>query len=388
MNNDFKFPSSRQDWSSQNISHLDTNKVEKETNQSLETAADQTKPSQSLSEKAVIIQDIYADVFKEVTHQSEANVKDLTQNISKQETEKAGLNQKAENKAILAENKAILADNLKNAYVARTQYLKIGDKDLHKAILEHTQGRNLSPAEVRKFLVDLRQSGGLQVIGEDGQLRNLTDEELEDVINLTVDFLQNYAMVMNFEETPEERDIEDDQQRPIDHHPALEEAGRTHSARATVVNPQKDKKLKLILAMFIMHKAAVEEAHVREKKEKQRELADLANREAIKLKELKLERMHEDINVENIDREQLQHEEIKQSLNKMDTILTPLQTFSRSVGGIKLVQMEGEGSLPLKNHIVKEFNLEPNYKKRILEHEVSLLKISQNPKYNGSAVAA
>lgn len=391
MNNDIKF-SSNQNWPTQNYSsNIESKKAEKD----LEKATDQ-KVSSSLKhsplENAPVIQEIYDNLFKENNFmkldEMDLNVKDFekatttkvdAQKVKKESEDAAkGLNEKE-------------MQNMQESIQNQVQKVHIDGKqiNLEKAIFEHFNGKDFTEEGIRKFITDMHQKGLLQQLDSTGKLISLTDEEVEALIELTLKFIELYFQLANAKtDKDEDKNNLQYQNGPQLAQNAAETAGARRAAKVAVANSKENKQLHQILVQFQMLQLAIEQQRIKEKKEKLRELADLANREAIKLKELKLEQTHESINAENIDKEQLNHDEIKQILEKMQSILTPLQVFSKAAGGLKLIQIEGDVASPLKSHVVREYNLESPFKKGISSHDISLLRVSHHVKMNPNAVAA
>lgn len=228
----------------------------------------------------------------------------------------------------------------------------------------------------RNKVSELNEQGLLTDL--DGKTVKLTYEELEELF-AQIDFnslFKEYFQV-EIEEDKNEQLKQVDQEKTIDSKGFQPEGVKTY--KTSRYSPEdlksgKNKVLLHILSSFNRAQLEMQRERSRIKKEQMQEQADDVKRLAIKLKEMRLEETHEEIVNYSINQTQLDQDQLKSQLLKVRSFLTPLQQFSRASGGLKLIQVEGDASSPLRARVVREFNMESALQRK--SREVSLLHIA------------
>lgn len=232
-----------------------------------------------------------------------------------------------------------------------------------------------SDNDIYQFFRNLKDQGLLTKTNENGERVELTDEEFNDLVDKAKQFVSKY-----YELIDKENEFEHDKEEEIHLHQIdygttnLVENSRSY--KASKVNEKQEQTPKIfftILLAFTRAQMEMQQEKSKIKKEQMREIADEVRRLSNKLKDLHQEEAHQEIQMANIKNEELKKTASKLSKTKLNSFLTPLQQFSRASGGLKLIQVEGDSSSPLRTRTIREFYLEPTLNKK--EREVSLLHI-------------
>jgi hypothetical protein len=408
MNNDIKF--SNPNWSSPSVD-AGPQKTAKPEKSELSTEIQLSK-SQNLENKARVIQSKFDSLFKEVHGQS----RELAQTkINKSNFESELTAKKI--RGVLSEEKVVqLEQNYVQENVSQKTNIEI-EADVNKFQINElpskysnllidnvktsigeaiaTRFNDLSSEdrakEIRNFILDLNKKGLLK--DAEGNAVHLSDQEVEEFIEKAIKFAEAYY---NPTDVEKEKEPENEEKEELKEHTYVDQnlaALKAKGPKAPVESKDKDKILLKMLILFKRLVSAIQLERSKEKKEQLREQADIVKREMIQLKELHREESHleinlDHINVGNINKEELLFQEVKETLNKVQEVLMPLQTFSKAIGP-RAIQYAGDSSNPLKMHVVKEFNLESPFQNRLSSRDVSLVKLSDNVSKgsNGAAKA-
>lgn len=267
--------------------------------------------------------------------------------------------------------KATFLDNylIKDKNISLKDYLSVffNQNPLSEEEFETAFRNKISEMNEQGLLTDLN-----------GKTVKLTYEELEELF-AQIDFkslFKEYFQV-EIEEDKNEQLDQKDQEKTIDSKGFQPEGVKTH--KTSRYSPEdlksgKNKVLLHILSSFNRAQLEMQRERSRIKKEQMQEQADDVKRLAIKLKEMRLKETHEEIVNYSINQTQLDQDQLKSQLIKVRSFLTPLQQFSRASGGLKLIQVEGDASSPLRARVVREFNMESALQRK--SREVSLLHIA------------
>ena len=284
-------------------------------------------------------------------------------------------------RAELANSDVAMSTALLTTKVTPFENLLVKDKNISlKDYLADFINQNLTEEEFEKVcrnkISEMNEQGLLTDL--DGKTVKLTYEELEELF-AQIDFkslFKEYFQV-EIEEDKNEQPDQVDQEKTIDSKGFQPEGVKTYKTSRYSTEDLKTGKNKVllhILSSFNRAQLEMQRERSRIKKEQLQEQADDVKRLAIKLKEMRLEETHEEIVNYSINQTQLDQDQLKAQLLKVRSFLTPLQQFSRASGGLKLIQVEGDASSPLRARVVREFNMESALQRK--SREVSLLHIA------------
>ncbi|MBN9378058.1 MAG: hypothetical protein BGO14_01035 [Chlamydiales bacterium 38-26] len=293
--------------------------------------------------------------------------------------EQSSVDEFAENQRFIRAELANSAVNTKatflDNYLIKDKNISLKDY-LADFINPNTTSEEEFETAFRNKVSELNEQGLLTDL--DGKTVKLTYEELEELF-AQIDFkslFKEYFQV-EIEEDKNEQLNQGDQEKTIGSKGFQPEGVKTY--KTSRYSPEdlksgKNKVLLHILSSFNRAQLEMQRERSRIKKEQMQEQADDVKRLAIKLKEMRLEETHEEIVNYSINQTQLDQDQLKSQLIKVRSFLTPLQQFSRASGGLKLIQVEGDASSPLRARVVREFNMESALQRK--SREVSLLHIA------------